>query len=237
MPRKKKYNAAIDWGDFEGDAIVLPVCPRSQGVKGRNFLATLQALSERVDHVHILLCDTLDRHNLEGTAQERELQAHMNGSAWLEENLPLIKAHFKSFDVRRWDDVRRDPSFERRLSLMHKLYEQSAAMRRIVDNVASHYLVAKEERLARKELPFNREIEKQNSVRYLLEEFAGDAVYNEWFGNMHEAYWGFYVGDPDSFNRVNMIAPSIDLTIPPTCAVHLNRLPLPIPAENTPKVA
>ncbi len=238
MPRssRKKYKAAVEWSGFEGSRIVIPVCPRSPGVRSRNFEATLKALSEKTTHAHILLCDTLDRHNLDGEPWEREMQALINGNEWLNENLPLVEKYFESYDVRRWNEVRNDPSFVPRLELMHKLYERSAAMRRVVDNVASHYLVAKEERSARQELPFNYEQEKQRSVHYLLEEFTGDAVYNDWYGDLHEAYWGFYVGDPDVFNRLNDIDPSIDLSIPPTCAVHLNRLPSPLSAENTPKL-
>ncbi len=237
MPKssRKKYRAEIEWGSFEGNRIIVPVCPRSPGVNGRNFEATLKALGERVSHVHILLCDTLDRHNLDGTPSERELKAHFNGSAWLEKHLPLVREHFESYDVRRWNEVRRDPSFKPRLALMHRLYNENPEMRRAVDNVASHYLVAKQERCDRQRLPFNRELEKQNSVNYLLEEFTGDAVYNDWYEGLDEAYWGFYVGDPDIFNRLNHIDPSTDLTIPPTCAVSLNRLPAPIPAENRPK--
>ncbi|GEM_PF-1625229 len=234
---RRKYFAGIEWGDFEGDRIILPVCPRSQAVNSRNFEATVMALAERVNHVHVLLCDTLDRYNLEGTPKAKEVRAHIHGSRWLDLHLPVIEEHIGSFDVRRWDRVRGDPGFDPRLQLMHRLYAQNADMRRIVDNVASHYLVAKEKRFTNKGLPFNYEIEKQNSVCYLLEEFAGDAVCNEWFGGLPEAYWGFYVGDPDIFNRVNTLNRAIDLTIPPTCAVHLNRLSPPLRVEHTPRVA
>ena len=245
MPKssRKKYTAQIEWGEFEGGAIVLPICPRSKAVNGRNFRVTLEALKEKATHLHIVLCDTLDRYNVGNWVDKTdknwgsELQALTNGNDWLKENLPVIEEHFDSFDIKRWNEVRQHPDFDKSLALMRRLYVSNSNMRQIVDNVASHYLVDKEQRQRQRDLPFNGTLEKQRSVSYLLEEFAGDTVYNKWYKGLPEVYWGFYVGDPDIFNRVNTIDPSVDLSIPPTCAVKLNRLPPPISVEHQPKLS
>ena len=227
--RKKKYLAQIDWKDLDWGEIILPICPRSPGVRGRNFAATIEALSERVTHAHVILIDTLDRYNLYGQEQDPELLARINGQDWLAESQDVLDQ--LSHDVTMWDEVRADPTFLSKLDLFHQLYRESAGVREAVDNVAEFYLSAKAWRSKEKSLPFNYAEEKQRSVAYLLEEFAGTSVYGSWWPNLPEAYWGVYVGRKDLFAQLNNLDSAIDLTLPETLPVHLNRLPPPVAGE------
>ena len=218
---RKRYVAHIEFGKYSGDSVIVPVCPRSPGVRGRNFEATVKALAERIDHVHLLICDTLDRHNLDSDTPE--LDAKRNGDRWLEENLPVLEKYIQSYDLKRWDDVRNDPAYKDKLDTLKQLYLESDDVKTAIDNVASYYLVAKEERCAKKNEPFEREKEESRSVGYLIEEFAGTATYNNWY-NLPEAYWGIYVSSPDIFNMLNTVDQTVDLSLPQTIPVKLNRI-------------
>ncbi|PZQ48874.1 MAG: hypothetical protein DI551_00655 [Micavibrio aeruginosavorus] len=224
--RIKNVHAAIGWNGYAGSDIILPICARSPGARGRNFSATLDAMRGRIGTLHVVMCDTLDRHNLNGDAALAKSKA----DAWLAENLPRIRSGFH-YTLKRWDDVRADPSFAGRHELMMRLYAESFPVQEAIDRISSHYVASKEERFAKAGLPFNRILERQAAAAYLVEEFAGTAVYKDWHPSLPEAYWGVYVGDAQIFNRHNSIDRTIDLALPETLAIHISRLPAPIAGE------
>lgn len=229
--RIRHVTAEIDWDGFKGHGIILPICARSQGVRGRNFTATLDALKGRVDTLHLVLCDALDRHNLNGDASLAVAKA----DAWLDENLDHMRG-FK-IDIKRWADVMADPSFAARHDTMKRLYDGAPPVRAAIDRISSYYVQSKRERLEKAGLPFNEAIERQAAAAYLVEEFAGTAVYKDWHPGLPEAYWGVYVGDVGIFNKHNHINPAVDLSLPRTLAIHINRLPAPIVGEKPRLVA
>lgn len=229
MPRRKKYSAVINWNGRPDERVILPICPRSPGVRGRNFLTTVQGLIHDVKHIHVVMCDTLDRHNTPG--RDAETVSRNRGTLWLRDNLPVLEQCGISYDIRRWDEVMADPLYKKRLVIMESLYERNDHARTAVDNVASYYLSAKRVRAAQSGQPFEAEKEKMNSVAYLLDEFAGTATYASWYPGVREAYWGIYIGNPYIFSELNDMHPEISLVLPETCAVHLNRLPPPSAGE------
>lgn len=223
---RKRYWAKIAGKSYSGHAVILPVCVRSPGVRGRNLDATLDSLRESgVEHLHVVMCDTLDRWNMRTIDPKGD--ALKASDQWLNANLLKIKSSF-SIDLKRWDDVVADDSFKLRLSLIKRLYKDDQRAKFIVDTIADFYLSAKRERFHATGLVFDEVMERECSTSYLLEEFAGTATYATWYPGVPEAYWGVYVGDPKAFQKLNVYAPSIDLTLPETLAVHLNRLPAPV---------
>lgn len=231
MRGKIKIN--VDWGDFCGKTLILPICPRSPGVRRRNLVASLDALRERVDRIRIVLCDTLDHHNL--GVLDAEGQARRSGDLWLAASLPDIRAAFPSFDAARdllrWDDVRADPSFVRRLSVLKTMYDSSEPVRLVIERIAEKYLQKRDVWLKKYGLPFDRARELRRSSAYLIEEFAGTAVYADWFPEMPEAYWGVYVGDHRIFDQLNIIDRDVRLTLPRTLALHIASLDPPVAGE------
>ena len=77
----------------------------------------------------------------------------------------------------------------------------------------------------------------KRSSSYLVEEFAGTAVYASWFPGVPEAYWGVYVGDHRIFNQINTVDPSVDLSLPRTLAIYLDALDPPVAGESPSSVA
>ena len=85
----------IDWKDFNSNSVILPICMRSPNVQGRNFTAMLDAMAKRIDTVHVVLCDLLDRHNLDGGMDEAlELSRQ-----WQARNIGEVHKRFKSVSI------------------------------------------------------------------------------------------------------------------------------------------
>lgn len=234
MPKNnlKKYKATVDWRGYNGDRVIIPACVRSPSVRGRNFEATIKAVAEKVPHAIVMICDTLDAHNLVGRSQNPKNEAIRLANIWWAEQEPVISKYFNSYEVHRWQDVQSDPSYKERLELVQKLYNMNTEVKAIIDSFAREHNLQKQKRLQNKGLPFNLTDEMQRSATYLIDEIAGDAVYREWFPDIPEAYNGAYFSDPNLFNRINIINSTIDLTIPKTLPVYLNRLPSPTIVED-----
>lgn len=224
--RIKHVEANIRWDGFEGSEIILPICARSQGVRGRNFTATLNAMEGRIKTLHFLMCDTLDRHNLNGNAP-LAIQA---ADDWLLKNMKHVEGRFE-WDLKRWEDVQADPSFDARHGVMKRLYAESAPVRTAIDRISSYYVESKRSRFEQAGLPFNYVQQQAAAADYLVEEFAGTSVYKDWYPGLPEAYWGVYVGDVQIFNKNNHVDRAVDLSLPKTLEIHISRLPAPIVGE------
>jgi len=214
----KKAKSTIDWRGYTGDTVVLPICTRSPAVRGGNFKATLQALSEQVERIHLVLCDTLDRHN---TGDETYSRDH--GTQWLADNLPQIQSHFECASITRWDDVRNTRGFAERLTQLHDQYASNDTTKEIIHRTAGYYLNAKAERQKSIGQPFDRAAALKVSVDYLIEEYAGTAKYGADLNFTPEAYWGVYIKDENIFGT-----PSLKQL--KTLPITINRLPAPIGA-------
>ena len=118
MTRIRQKDASINWRGYNGP-VILPICVRSQATNGRYFLKTLDALAERADTVHVVMCDRLDRYNV------GEAEAMRASGGWLAANLPHIRERFGPVSVHRWDDVRADPTFPRRHAVLRARPEKS----------------------------------------------------------------------------------------------------------------
>ena len=226
--RRKKYNAVIDWRDYEGVEVILPVCPRSNAVNGRHFLATIDAMKGRVSKINIIHCARLDYHNFVGREDDPIAKTISNREEWRAEFLDSIKEDFSVREI-DWAEIQADPDYLEKLSLLKRLYEQGGDVAKIIDNTADHYLYHHEALAIKRDLPFNVSDERHRSVQYLIDEFAGTSVYGSYFPNMPEIYWGTFIGDEDAFNKANGIDSSIDLTLPKTLPVTLKRLQPPQP--------
>lgn len=223
--KRKRYKATVDWQGYEGDKIIVPACVRSPSVRGRNFEATVKATAEKIPHGIIMVCDTLDAHNLVGRNDNPRKEAIKLADEWLKTTEPVIKKYFESYEIHRWQDVQADSTYDRRLELVQQLYDSDNEVTEIIDGFALKHNLDKKERMASKGLSFSLSDEMKRSASYLIDEVAGDAVYRDWFPDIPEAYNGAYFANADLFNETNDINPSIDLTIPVTLPVTLNRLP------------
>jgi hypothetical protein len=225
MAARKNYKAVIDWRGYDENRAILPVCVRSPAMEGRKVAETLRALSERIEHVHVVICDSLDRWNYPNFSDPEE-ESLRRARKWLDEHKPTLDLFCPGHTLARWNDVRKHPSFEPRHEEMQRLYRDVPTVRRFVDGMVDYYLERKQSRYKASGMPFNEVLERQRSTAYMLEELPGDMTYGEMY-RAPRVYWGLYTADPQFFNARGA---RIDMTFPLTCPVHINRLPPPVPA-------
>lgn len=221
MPTVRNVTAHIDWCDYTGREAILPVCVRSPAMQGRNLIASLKALSEKVDDIHLIIIDTLDRYNFDMNAP----LCRARGQTWYNNNLPIIENYLSIESTHHWDDILSDSTYEDRLKSINTLYAKSREVRDMIDRNAMYFVTAREAR----EQNFDRDKEFQNSVSYMIEEYAGTAVYGEKLSYLPEAYWGIYVGNPYFFEQFNQGMHK--LILPQTLPIHINRLSAPYAGE------
>lgn len=225
MGRRVDDVAKINWRGYAGDEAVFPVCMKSPAVNGRRLRAQLIAASERMRNLTLVICDSLDRHNMAGLTNPTEHCVAL-GDLWLETNLPVVREYFPAANVLRWEsDIRSHSSFARYAFHVSDLTKSSDAVKRLRDAMALYYLVSKRKRFEddrRRGIVYDFDMQAalRSSADYLDEEFAGDMVYYELTGGMPHIYWGLYVDDHTIFARES----GLDLGFPPTLAVNSKRL-------------
>ncbi len=198
---------------------------KSPAVNGRRLKAQMVTAKEKMDNLILVICDSLDRHNVTGLANAQD-HCIAQGDEWLDVNLPIVKEYFPDVQVLRWErDIKSHPKFNYYLQLVRDLYQKSSAIKRLRDSMSLYYLISKKKRfdgdwnrgLAGK---FDLNLALKNSADYLDEEFAGDMVYYEITGGIPHIYWGLYVDDYKIFAKES----GLDIGFPQTLAVSSKRL-------------
>ncbi len=216
----RRVTSSVVWGDWHGDRVILPICVRSPNVNGRNFTRMLDAMAGRVRHVELVLCDYLDRHNLDGDGDLAMRQSR----EWQAAHLKEATARFSSVNVIGWQEIMRDSSFGRRHRAIHDLYANNAAVKKAIDINVDIYVRDKVWRIIDEQgwesNPDPREIELHSRL-YLLEEYAGTAIYKDLVPSKTQIYWGVYIEDTHVFRRHSG---DVDLQLPRTLPVMNNRL-------------
>ena len=215
MPRYRNVKATIDWKDYKKHEVMVPICTRSPAVRGRNVEAILEAMSPRIQTVHLVLCDSLDRYN----TKDKNLSIK-EANDWLDLYLPIFKSRFINVTVTRWCDVMKDSTFTSRLNSLITLYDNNNDVKRVIDENVMHFIWPKMVQNGYFDIDYEEEI--KNSTLYLIEEYAGTAVYKDMFPELAEIYWGIYINDVTIFNRLGNT--DIDLSLPVTLPVNINRL-------------
>lgn len=199
---------------------IIPVCHGSQDMHGKRFFAYVEEAAKIYKHCHLVVCDTLDVHNMAPSEElwdEAMSTAKAMGDRWLRKHLPHVqKAFFERVTLARWDDVKADCSFSHKYVEAKRLYAESSEVKKWVDSVCGAYATIAYERQRNSGTIPNYESLFQRSVNYMLEEIAGTSVYYSWY-QAPAVYPGQYFDDPLLFNRQN---PSIDMSVPLQCHVH-----------------
>jgi hypothetical protein len=218
MSNARRVHASIDWRHFHGNEVLLPICPRSPNVQGRNLTKMLDAMTPRISRVHVIMCDYMDRYNLDGDGEKALAQS----TAWQTQYLPEITARFGKVELTDWLSIMKADGFSERLATLTRLYDTNAQVRRAIDINVQIYLDARVGRLAEGGTEdIDTAAIAENSKRYLIEEYAGTALYKYFVDNPAEVYWGIYINDLDVFQRH---AKGVDLSLPLTLPVSNSRL-------------
>ncbi|WP_027132568.1 hypothetical protein [Geminicoccus roseus] len=186
---------------------------------GKRFFSYMTAAATHYRHAHLVVCDTLDVHNMAPSPDLRAEAletARAMGDRWLRKHFRQLHDAFEGrVTLTRWDDVKADPTFQPRYEAACALYERSEAVRAWVDDVCGMYArLAAQRQIGSGFVPDLDRLFRR-SLAYMLEEIAGTAVYHGWYQSP-AVYPGPYFDDPYLFNREQ---PGIDLSVPAQCAV------------------
>lgn len=195
------------------------------------------AAKEHINELVIVLCDSLDRHNM---AHLSDAKTHCieAGNVWVEANLPVIKEYFSSIQILRWeDDIRNHSTFDKRLSQVRDLCDRSPAILEMRDAMSFYYLHSKRKRFESDYKnglvkTFDIDAALKSSADYLEEEFAGDMVYYDLTGGLPHIYWGLYIDDNEIFSRTS----GMDMAFPKTLPVSSQRHGTSYPASKLPNI-
>lgn len=207
----------------KGDKCIMPVCKCIDGMHGNRFKALVEETSKHFDKVHLVICDSLDAHNLaekgDNLWNEAIEVSIQSANRWIRKHLHFIEKFFgEEFEVTRWDDLKTDSEFDARYKLVQKLYDENEDIKDYIHQICRTYVDMSAERIYKQGHIPNKEKMMRKSINYTLEEVAGTATYNEWFKSP-VIYLGAYFEDPEIFNRKNNIDPSVNLRIPKWCRV------------------
>ena len=203
-------------GNLNYESCVIPVCGATDVMHGKSFFDYAEEAARYFKTAHIILCDTLDVHNLCPNPEMRDETlaiARAMGDRWLRKHLANLEDLFTNVSVLRWDEVKADPTFKDRLSLAEKLYHQSFPVEQWVDKECMTYAqIAAKRRQAQGFTPDIGDL-FQRSVNYMIEEIAGTAVYYDLY-KAPAVYPGTYFDNPHFFDMNNTLFPHIKLTMP-----------------------
>ena len=234
MGRNSNDIATIDWRGYTGNKAVFPVCMRSPAVRGRCLTAQMKAAAEHVAHLVLLVCDSLDRHNIKNIEHPKQAALDL-AQTWLEGNLERVTPYFKSVTVLGWEaDIRSHPLFTRRVAQLSELRKMSPHYRDLVHTLSTYYLNSKRNRFEadqRRGLAtwFDSQEAYESSRDYLEEEFAGNMVCHAITGGLPFIYHGLCIDDYQFFARSSS---SEALTYPVFLPVNSKRLGPSTPASS-----
>lgn len=165
-----KVKNGAGWQDFENTRLQISVGQEYH--EGEKLRATFNWVAERFDKIIICVNDTLQRFNHEFsgmTEEEAFLRAESEGREWIERNQKMWR-HLPNVKVMRWDDWKKDPSYEERLAEVTDRYLDDEKFRAEVD---SEILSFWQRRIKAGDSQFDDfEKFKKFSKAYLLEEIA-----------------------------------------------------------------
>lgn len=225
----ERYSATLlNASEFSGRCII-PVCCSSRELNGSRFKALVLEASRHFSTAHVILCDTLDVHNLIGKFPDPRGEAIRRADLWLKNHIEIINIAFENnWTLQRWDDVREDPSFGPRSNKIRELYQKFPRIKNAIDGVCSHYVgIAAQREVAKGGAPNYQDL-MERSVAYMQEEIAGMAVYYQWH-KAPEVYPGEAFADNTIFNVSSSPQDIVSMIIPPVIPVQFARAMTSIP--------
>jgi hypothetical protein len=100
---------------------IMPISVGQPYHESDKLQAMISLVSGLSDECHIIVCDTLQRHN-----QIMDKMAHINsyisGSEWVERSQPYLLNFKIPYKISRWDEFLSDKNYLRSLELIDRIY-------------------------------------------------------------------------------------------------------------------
>ncbi len=134
----------FDKEEFKKSACYIPISVGQPAHEGDKFKATLIAVESHFKACTIMVCDSLQRHNLRINSSEsaEALHARANdlGDLWLARNLTFIQQLDIPYDIVRWDYWLSHPGYSQAKDFIEELYEIESTFRGAVERIAQTFL-------------------------------------------------------------------------------------------------
>lgn len=169
------------WRHFDTCSLEISVGGRFH--EGEYLRASVEWVNGHFRTCIVNIGDTLYRHNMQASgmpADESERVSRKSGDDWLGRNQDALRAFTGTLVVKRWDDLRFDPRFDTMHRAYAGLYTSNAVFRGLVDEAADTF-GQRRAGVSPAELARLRPY----SIRYVLEELAGDSVLASDHGYVH----------------------------------------------------
>ncbi len=151
------------------------------------FFSTVLWVNQTFDSCTTLLCDTLQRFGtleyFRGDLEGAEARSRQEGEEWISRNAGALQSFTIPHKLMRWDDIRLDSAFSKRLEDILELYAESEEMQSLIQEDCLRFI-------NNNPMPGVSESDRIVASRdFLLEEIAGLTLFAERFGPQ-EVYAG-----------------------------------------------
>jgi tRNA-dependent cyclodipeptide synthase len=136
--------------------------------EGDNFRLVMEWLRKYFTECHVVLADTLQRHNLPSylSEEDREKAVRIAGDAWLAHNLSVVRAAGTRTEFSRWNDWLFHPDFDHYRQQIQELYLAGGEFRSAVHRDINSFLARRYSWHELGDIAYSR------CCRYVLEEVA-----------------------------------------------------------------
>lgn len=165
---KVDTHSGFQWQEF--DTAYLGVSVGKEYHERDKLKACLDWMSVRFKNNHLLIADTLQRHNIEyekGVSQDEAYKLSLEyGEEWLGRNKNILKD--RNLEITRWDSLLNDPLFQSFYELANQAYETHIEFTHSIDSSIRNIWDRKFKDLSKDLFKKFHELSKN----YLLEECA-----------------------------------------------------------------
>lgn len=158
-PYKINVTRSPDW-QRHADGI-LAISVGKEYHEGSKFFSTIAWATDRFQRLHLLVADTLQRHN--DPAPDAKEKALAAGDAWLKTYRPALEKTGKLCSITRWNDLLRNPCFPETLTQFKQAAAENASFREAIRSDVKRFLDRQ---------TTLRPDSAERSEAYLLEELA-----------------------------------------------------------------
>ena len=156
-----------DYSEIQGKKVVLPISVAQKYHEGNKFTATLELVQKYFSECDIIVCDTLQRHNLlnEHSLEYATQLSYQRGTEWIERNIHKLDHLAIPFNIIRWNDCLANSNYHSTLESLKQECEQNPAL--------THALLTDINKFTERNKSLSTEEEiATHSYNYLLEETA-----------------------------------------------------------------
>lgn len=170
----------------KNSSCVVPISVGQYYHEGEKFIVTLKEIEKNFENATILICDSLQRHNIKigkNCSDEKALKiANNNGLEWRKRYEKIINNLTINTRIMHWDEFINSPNYNYYYSKINLYYNSDCEFKTVVKQTIGKYLTRKYKKL---QITENYRSEEKYCLDYLKEECAVRLMYKDFRFNYH----------------------------------------------------